>query len=214
MFGRTRTASTAKRSTVKKTTPKSVVYGESKPVTTTASTSASASVTVTTRRTTKATTKKLSVEHLRYIRREAGAIQKQKIEELRERVDAALQVFDDHAVMQRFAEMLHGTAGKEILKQINLQLLDRLRSGRLSAAHNVVGLDLSKISAFNKLRDDFQKAREALNDAFDTGVEKIESEVTSAIGSAYLDSMPEDVAARLQALRDIKMPDLPLPAVI
>ena len=125
-----------------------------------------------------------------------------------------MQVFDDHAVMQRFAEMLHGTAGKEILKQINLQLLDRLRSGRLSAAHNVVGLDLSKISAFNKLRDDFQKAREALNDAFDTGVGKIESEVAAAIGSAYLDSMPDDVAARLQALRDIKMPDLPLPAVI
>jgi len=156
--------------------------------------------------------KKLRTEHLRYIRREAEATKIQKLKDFKKQTDAALQVFNDSAVMVRFADVL--AYRSSVQKQLMEQIIGRLRDGHTSAKHSVIGIDLSKIPEFVALRADFQKSRDALNEAYEAGVQEIEQSISAFVDGVYLDSMPEEFAEKVKALRELPIPGLPQPAVV
>jgi len=158
--------------------------------------------------------KRLRTEHLRYIRREAAAAKAQKLQDFRAKTEAALQVFDDTAVMVRFADILSSRGGAYIQKQLIDLIIGRLRDGRTSAKHNVIGIDLSKIPEFIALRSNFQKSRDALNEAYEAGVQKIEQSISDVVDGVYLDSMPDECAEKVRLLRELPIPGLPQPAVV
>ena len=156
----------------------------------------------------------LRAEHLRYIRQEAAESKKKKLENFRHRTEEALQVFDDAAVMVRFADILASRGGAFMQKQLIEQIISRLRDGRASSKSSIIGIDLAKLPGFCALRQNFQKCRETLIKAYESGVQRIEQEVDDFVDDVYLGTMPEDCAAKLREFKESPLPDLPEPAVV